>query len=214
MAKTTINRAVAYPLTYLFVQGGYLITEHSAGWSPAHLLPLTALDRAVPFLPWTGWIYATVYPFPLLAAAIVRDDRGIRTLLAAFIAVTTVCFVIFLAYPTVYPRPLLTGGGLAAWPLALIYRIDLPRNCLPSGHVTAAFLTAFSVRRCRPRLGAVLFFWAAVISVSTLTTKQHYFWDVAAGFLLSAAGYEAARLYFAAPELDLSKDAQQETSPV
>jgi membrane-associated phospholipid phosphatase len=163
-AKTTINRAVAYPLTYLFVLGGYILTERMAGWNPAHLLPMTAIDRAVPFMPWTGWIYATVFPFPLLACALVRDDRGVRTILAAFIGV------------------------------------DLPRNCLPSGHVTAAFLTAFSVRQCRPRLGAALVFWAAVISISTLTTKQHYFWDVITGVLLSAAGYAAAHLYFAAPE--------------
>ena len=200
MTKTPINRAVVYPLTYLFVLGGYMLTERCAGWGPAHLLSLTAIDRAVPFMPWTGWIYATVFPFPLLAAALVRDDRGIRTILAAFIGVTTILFAVFLTYPTVYPRPEWAGGGLIAWPLAMIYRIDLPRNCLPSGHVTAAFLTAFSVRQRRPRLGAALVFWAAVISVSTLTTKQHYFWDVVAGVLLSAAGYEAARLYFAAPE--------------
>jgi membrane-associated phospholipid phosphatase len=200
MTKTTINRAIAYPLTYLFVLGGYMITERSAGWNPAHLLPMTAIDRAVPLLPWTGWIYATVFPFPLLAAALVRDDRGVRTLLAAFIGVTTVLFAVFLAYPTVYPRPELAAGGFLAWPLAMIYRIDLPNNCMPSGHVTAAFLTAFSVRQCRPKLGAALIFWAAVISVSTLTTKQHYFWDVIAGVLLSVAGFEAARLYFAEPE--------------
>ena len=200
MTKPTINRAVAYPLTYLFVLGGYILTERCAGLTPAHLLSLTAIDRAVPLMPWTGWIYATVFPFPLLAAALVRDDRGVRTMLAAFIGVTTVLFAVFLAYPTVYPRPELAGGGFIAWPLALIYSIDLPRNCLPSGHVTAAFLTAFAVRQGRPRLGAALIFWAAVISVSTLTTKQHYFWDVIAGVLLSAAGYEAARHYFAAPE--------------
>ena len=200
MTKTPINRAVAYPLTYLFVLGGYILTERCAGLSPAHFLSLTAIDQAVPFMPWTGWIYATVFPFPLLAVAIVRDDRGVRTMLAAFIGVTAVLFAIFLAYPTVYPRPVLADGGLSAWPLALIYHIDLPRNCLPSGHVTAAFLTAFSVRQQRPKLGAALIFWAAVIAVSTLTTKQHYFWDVITGVLLSAAGYEAARFYFAAPE--------------
>ncbi|HEX4047980.1 MAG TPA: phosphatase PAP2 family protein [Elusimicrobiota bacterium] len=199
MTRTPINRAVAYPLTYLFVLGGYILTERCGGWTPAHFLPMTAVDRAVPFMPWTGWIYATVFPFPLLAAALVRDDRGVRAMLAAFLGVTTVLFAVFLAYPTAYPRPELAGGGLSSLPLALIYRIDLPRNCLPSGHVTAAFLTAFAVRQCRPRLGAALIFWAAVISVSTLTTKQHYFWDVIAGVLLSSAGYAAAHLYFAAP---------------
>jgi membrane-associated phospholipid phosphatase len=201
MTKTPIDRAVAYPLAYVYVLGGYLLTEH-VGFRPPHLLPLTTIDRAVPFLPWTGWIYATVFPFPLLAAALVRDDRGVRAMLAAFIGVTTVLFAVFLAYPTVYPRPALAGGGVLALPLELIFRIDLPRNCLPSGHVTAAFLTAFSVRRLRPRLGAALVFWAAVISVSTLTTKQHYFWDVISGVLLSALGHEAARLYFDARRPD------------
>lgn len=198
MSETPINRAVAYPLTYLFVLGGYVVIERIVG-SP-HFLPLTAIDRAVPFLPWTGWIYATVFPFPLLAVALVRDDRGVRTTLAAFLGVTTILFATFLAYPTVYPRPDWSGGGFLGLPLELIYRIDLPRNCLPSGHVTAAFLTAFAVRQCRPRLGTALIVWAVAISVSTLTTKQHYFWDVISGVLLSVAGYAAARYYFAARE--------------
>jgi len=179
------------------VLGGYLIAAH-ADLSPARFLPLTAIDRAVPFMPWTGWIYATVFPFPLLAAVFVRDDRGIRTMLAAFIAAAAVCLAVFLACPTAYPRPELAGGGLIAWPLEMIYRLDLPRNCLPSEHVTTAFLTAFAVRHSRPKLGAACLVWAVLISVSTLTTKQHYFWDVAAGVLLATAAYEAARLYFAA----------------
>jgi membrane-associated phospholipid phosphatase len=209
-AETTVNRAVAYPLTYMFVLGGYMITER-AGFYPGRMLPLTAIDRAVPFMPWTGWIYATVYPFPLLAAALVRDDRGVRALLAAFIGVTSVCFAVFLFYPTIYPRPAWNGSGLIDWPLAFIYSVDLPRNCLPSGHVTAAFLTAFAVRRRRPALGAFLIFWAAVISVSTLTTKQHYLWDVITGVLLSLAGYEAARLYYARSGPDLQRAARLKT---
>lgn len=196
--EAPVNRAVAYPLTYLFVLGGYLLTERVSRGA-AHLLPLTAVDRGVPFLPWTGWIYATVFPFPLLAVGLVREDRAIRTILAAFLAVTTVCFAVFLLYPTIYPRPALAGGGLLSWPLRTIYGIDLPKNCLPSGHVTAAFLTAFAVRQSRPALGPAALFWAVVICVSTLTTKQHYLWDVITGFLLSAAGYEAARSYYAPP---------------
>ena len=200
MAENRINRAVAYPLTYLYVLGGYMITNHAAGWNPSHLLPLTAIDRATPFLPWTGWIYVTVFPFPLLAVRIVREERGIRAILTAFIAAATICFAVFLAYPTVYPRPPFAGAGPLDWPLMLIQRLDLATNCWPSMHVTSAFLTAFYVRQYRPRLGAFLVFWAAFISASTLTTKQHYFWDVAAGTALALAAYTGLRLYFESPE--------------
>ncbi len=36
--------AVAYPLTYLFVLGGYILTER-AGAGPTHALPMTAVDK-------------------------------------------------------------------------------------------------------------------------------------------------------------------------
>lgn len=193
MTPTRINRAAAYPLVYAYVLGGYMITNHTGSWNPAHLLPLTAIDRATPFLPWTGWIYVTVFPFPLLAIRFVREERDIRSLLAAFVAVATLCFGVFMCYPTVYPRPPLDGAGPPAWPLMMVRFLDHATNCWPSMHVTSAFLTAFYVRRSRPELGAFLIFWAAAISVSTLTTKQHYFWDVAAGTALAAAAYAALR---------------------
>ena len=189
MAAKPLNRAVAYPLTYLFVFGGYMLTNHLSGLQAPHLLPLSAVDRAVPFLPWTGWIYVTVFPFPLFALAAVRAEEGVRALLASFVALAAFCFACFLLYPTVYPRPPMSAAGPAAWPLLIVRALDRATNCCPSMHVISAFLTAFFVRRYRPALGAGLVAWASLISLSTLTTKQHYAWDVAAGLALSAAAY-------------------------
>jgi membrane-associated phospholipid phosphatase len=40
----------------------------------------------------------------------------------------------------------------------------------------------------RPRLGAVALVMATMLALSTLTTKQHFIADVAAGYLLAFAG--------------------------
>ena len=192
MAEKEINRAVAYPLAYLFVFGGYMFINHVGGWNTPHELPLTVVDRGLPFLPWTGWIYVTVFPFPLIAVWGVREERGVRAMIAAFVGLAALCFAAFLAYPTIYPRPPMDASGPLAWPMIIVRALDNATNCCPSMHVTAAFMSALFVRRYRPVLGNALVVWAALISLSTMTTKQHYFVDVASGTALAFLAYAAS----------------------
>jgi len=155
----------------------------------AHLLPLTAVDRGAPFWPWTGWIYACVFFMPLLPCFIARTDDDVRRLCFSFAGMTTVCSAVFFLYPTAYPRPEMQAAGLAGWPLAVVRALDTARNCLPSQHVAAAFLSAFHIRRHRRGLAGAALALAVAISASTLTTKQHYLWDVLAGFLTAVLAY-------------------------
>jgi membrane-associated phospholipid phosphatase len=155
-----------------------------------HFLPLTWIDFAFPFMPWTGWIYATVYVMPLLPTIFVSERNEILGMLWAFIIGATVCFTVFLIYPTTFPRPVLEHTGLATLPLYLFHQVDTPQNCLPSGHVTFSFLSAFFMYRVNPKWGAYLILWAVLIAISTLTTKQHYLWDVVTGYLLARVSYK------------------------
>jgi membrane-associated phospholipid phosphatase len=195
MADNQINRLTAYTLTYIYAIGGYLITNHF-NWRPIHYLPLTPFDLQTPFLDWSGWIYISVYFVPMLAGVLVTKDRDIRAMLYCFNGVSTFCFIFFLLYPTIYPRPLYNlNWGLTTFPLYVVYSADKATNCWPSLHVVYAFLSAFFVRLYKPKLGNFLILWAVIISISTLTTKQHYMWDVVAGYILARLSFKAAYLF-------------------
>jgi len=158
----------------------------------AHALPLSAVDKATPFLPWTGWIYSIVFILPIFACLAARTDEDVRWLVLSFTGLTTFDALVFFAFPTVYPRPVMAAAGLAALPLTIVHLLDTAKNCFPSQHVSTAVLTALHVRRLAPARGPVFLLLAAAIAASTLTTKQHYFWDVIAGALAGGAAYRLA----------------------
>ena len=91
----------------------------------------------------------------------------------------------WLVYPVEYHlRPNLVVP--TSWFMRLVdgfYKFDNPPlNCFPSLHVTGAFLSYFVVKKFKPSLENFLFVLAILISISTLTFKQHYILDVFAGF--------------------------------
>ena len=79
--------------------------------------------------------------------------------------------------------------------MALVQQIDRPGNVFPSLHVAQTSTLAFILYRDRPRLGAFTIFIAALLALSTLTTKQHFIADVISGYALAfaARAYRAAR---------------------
>jgi membrane-associated phospholipid phosphatase len=171
-------------LTFVWVEGLYALTN----WRtimPDHQLPLSAVDRLTPLLPWTAWIYVSVYFLPILTCALAPRDEEVAPMAVAFAAMDTLCTVMFVLYPVAYPRLGAHGWSM----LALVQRLDTPRNCFPSQHVANAVLCALMLRRFDRRAGTWALAWAGVISLSTLTTKQHYAWDVLAGALIAVAAY-------------------------
>jgi membrane-associated phospholipid phosphatase len=156
---------------------------------PPRLLELSAIDLATPLLPWTIWIYLLAYPLPLVAFLANQRTRDVTRLFRAYLFLLVAASLIHWLLPTVFPRelyPVPPGVGvLTVLAFELLRSIDAPASCLPSLHVaTAVLCAALAYERQAPSrlLFALL---AVVISVSTLTTKQHYAVDVAAGALLS-----------------------------
>ncbi|MGQ0612898.1 MAG: hypothetical protein ACT4PV_04040 [Planctomycetaceae bacterium] len=110
-------------------------------------LPLTALDEAIPFLPWTFWIYISesflflsVY---FLAGDLANLNRFLYSIVAAYLLGATA----FLFWPTVYPRqefPLgAETGALTRWAFSTFRAMDSPASCFPSLHVATCYLAAF-----------------------------------------------------------------------
>lgn len=171
----------------------YMLPNRMAG-SDAVTLPLTAVDNLVPFWPWTGWIYAAVYLF-LLVTFVGMKDLGVASrFLYACLFAQLVAAVVFVAYPTVYPRELfpLPHGALGsdAALVAFWRQLDAPANCFPSLHVSTVVL-CLAVYGSEPlrRFRYVAAAAALLLVASTLTFKQHYAVDLVGGAALGLVSY-------------------------
>jgi len=184
------NRWIFFVLTYLYVITLYLLTNRLT-LNSAHFLRLSIVDVRTPFLPWTGWIYISVYIFPLSVGLMCNRDADVKPMVLSFIALSTICTACYIFFPTTFPRPPLTDGG-QDWAIKLVRLLDTPANCMPSQHVALGFLSAFFVQRYNRKLGNWALILGVLISISTLTTKQHYLWDVVAGYFLSRIIYSVA----------------------
>ncbi len=187
-ALSNKGRWVYYVIGYIYIAITYMVTNRQT-WQIPHQLRMTIIDNSIPFLPWTGWIYATIYVLPLIATVFIRKVDEIKVLLFVFICTATICSLVFAFYPTIYPRPKMISQGFWSLPLEVIRGADFPGNCWPSEHVAFSFLSAFIMYRSSSKWGNFLIFWSVLIGISTLTTKQHYVWDVVAGYALARVVY-------------------------
>ncbi len=141
------------------------------------------LDAAIPLVPWTLPIYASLYLVALLAPLIVDRQTFVRGL-HALVLVTLFSFAGFIAFPSAYPRPDVTELD-SIWRPAFqwYYAHDPPTNTLPSLHVATAAVIGWMLRAVQGRW--IWATWCTLIALSTLTTKQHFVADVIGGLLVA-----------------------------
>ena len=153
--------------------------------------PALGLDRAFPVEPAWSVVYLSLFLAALLPVFVVHQQALVRRVVLAYLAVWLGAYVVFLAYPTICPRPsdAVIGGDFSAWLLRAIYSSDIRYNCLPSLHVGQATLAALVCFHVHRGVGAVAGVWACLLAMSTLYTKQHYVLDVIAGALLAYVAY-------------------------
>ena len=154
----------------------------------------SALDLAIPFLPWTVSIYVGTFLYWLLATvAILRGgkDNAFRFLCAHMVSLLA-ALLFFLLLPTTNTRPILQGHGLWEWGMGLVYALDSPDNLFPSLHCELSWLCCRclgqtqEVSKFRKRAALV---FTLLVFVSTLTTKQHILMDVVGGWLIGELAY-------------------------
>jgi len=149
----------------------------------------TRLDDAIPFLPATAWLYLPFYAaiFAIALAGFQTRAYFNRALLG-FAIILTVGLFCHRFITAVYPRPVLyppypdVSYAFMAW----VQQIDPPGNVFPSLHVAHTSALALILHRENRRLGRVALVMAALLALSTLTTKQHFVADVISGLLLAA----------------------------
>lgn len=159
----------------------YTPINHFSLFSP-HKLPFLFGENLIPFIGWTSYIYLSLFIYVPLAIYLIPKERHNRTILALSIMCVT-HFIIFIFFPTIYPRASINTGFIM---FELLKIVDAPTNCFPSLHVAISMFLALALLRTRgDKLSVIIFFWAIIISLSTLTTKQHYVWDVLGSLVTS-----------------------------
>jgi hypothetical protein len=166
--------------------GVYLYLNHRPP-RPSRTLPLTALDRAIPFWPSTIWLYLILLGSDFVLPLFVRDWRLLLRLAAAYGLAITAAMLTFTFLPTHYPRPPLPDTDpLSRGAYHLLVELDTPECCFPSGHVLIPAIGCYAVWRDRRRHGVWLAGGFGLLTLSILTTKQHYVWDLLGGLALAA----------------------------
>jgi membrane-associated phospholipid phosphatase len=181
LVLAALGATVMHGIMYMFAN------HYPAG--TVQRLQLSPLDNAVPFVPWTVFIYLSDYFLLFVAFQFCRSRASAERFLITLFSVIFTATVVHWAYPVGFPRELFPlPDGLAPAPkraMELLRIFDAETSCLPSLHVGAAMLAPLLIQREAPRAYPWLMAWAILISLSTMTTKQHYFLDVVAGAALA-----------------------------
>ena len=180
--------------------------------------PESTWDSAIPALPWTVYIYLTLYfYFPIPAFIADRSPRGCRELAIlgqGMLLLFALSFSVFMLFPAeVTVRTQMEALMPSMTPLlesifSVMYDIDRVWNSWPSLHVSESLLIVLFVQRWleiraeefpRRKLWMSAFWIAWVLlSLSIITTKQHFIWDMVTGGLLGWALWK----FYILPRLD------------
>lgn len=179
-------------MAFIFASLIYFTSNHFLLFTP-HYLTLTIVDKAIPFIPATIWIYLTEYFLFISVYLLCKNLANLNKYLYSFMAMQIVSVTIFVFWPTAYPRadfPLPADSHNLTVQLFNCFRLlDHPTSCLPSLHVSSCYLSAFIFLEEQKEKFWFFFLWATTIGISTLTTKQHYIIDVLTGLVMAYLFY-------------------------
>jgi membrane-associated phospholipid phosphatase len=168
----------------LFFVIGYGFTNHFPVFTPRHL-PITAVDDFFGFHPWTVWIYMSDYFLIFLPIILIQNMVVMKRFAKGFLVNFLIHFPIFFFFPTTIHRSPVDTSTITGMIFHWLRLVDSPVNCFPSQHVSLCFVVAMAFWGYRNRWSACFFVWSALISISTMTTKQHYAWDVLGGLMVA-----------------------------
>lgn len=168
--------------TYFLIQS-YVSNEYSF---------MTPVDKAIPFMPEFVWIYQSLLPvIAVTMVLLVKSKRLFFNTFWACLATTFIIHMVWISFPSFYPRPELISEGLSEVLVQFSYDIDNSSNTFPSGHVAFAWIMFLGVRRSQKAkevqgLARLYLLWAIGVSLSTLAIKMHYVVDVAGGIAVAS----------------------------
>jgi hypothetical protein len=155
------------------------------------LMPITAIDRWIPFEPLALFPYVSLWLYVGIAPGHTASYRELFVYGLWSFALCATGLWLFYLWPTAVPAP--PPETAEAFGFALMQGVDASGNACPSMHVATAIFGAicldnllWRIRAPRSiRLGNLA--WFCAIVWSTLATRQHVLLDAVAGALLGVA---------------------------
>jgi membrane-associated phospholipid phosphatase len=185
----------------LFFLAYFWLLHHPA--RPPLIMPLTAVDGWIGFLPAALPLYLSLWVYVSLAPGLIGDRRELAGYAVAALALGVAGLAFFQLWPTAVP--LFEATWAADSSFAFLKNIDASGNACPSLHVAFAVFTAFVLARQLRQLRAgrpvrwLNWLWCGGIVYATMATRQHVFLDVIAGILLGAAFAGALQRWWREP---------------
>ena len=155
---------------------------------PVTIMPLTGIDRLVPFWPATLPLYLSLWFYVSLAPALILDRRELISFGLAAVALSAVGLGIFFFWPTAVPVPDVEWARYPAF--TFLKAADTAGNACPSLHVAFAVFSACWFERLLRQMNAggavraLNWLWCVGILYSTVAVRQHVVLDVFAGVVL------------------------------
>ena len=172
--------------TWVFFIGYFSLLREPAS-APA-MMPLTALDRWIPFQPWMLVPYFSLWFYVGLAPGLLL--RFVDLVSYAFWA-ALLCLAglgLFYFFPTAIPSLPIDPQGFPGF--AVLQGVDAAGNACPSMHVAFAILSAIWIdvllaeSRAPVALRAINALWFLAIAWSTIAIRQHVVLDAVGGAAL------------------------------
>ena len=176
-----------YLIVYFAIQSCVTVSNYSL---------LTDFDKLIPFNSHFVWIYHTFLPVIITTLIfMIKKKELFFSAIVALSMATIILSIFYIFFPSFYPREdFIDNSTLSGFLLELTRKIDGAQNTFPSSHVTFSWLMVFFIglTACAKKNKWIYigyFIWASLVSISTLTIKQHYIIDVFSGIALAYLCY-------------------------
>ena len=153
------------------------------------------LDDKIPFIKEFIYIYMIWYPFLIFNYYIIyktNKEKYIKLVLATITSLIML-YIFFILYPSKVIRPDINSyNDLTTFILYIVYKVDSPTNCFPSGHCLLCFTLIYSLldnQTISNKLKIPALIINILIIMSTLFVKQHVILDVISAFVLATINY-------------------------
>ncbi len=186
------EKAVAAIIFWVMAAATYFVIPRVMFFQPS-AMPFVSLDHAVPFLSWTILVYMSLYAQVTVMFFVIKNRVVLNHLFWAYLISGVLLGGFYLLIPTThnYPLPVSHCNNCLDSMVLWLRRTDVAANQFPSGHALFSLLgPCFLLAAGRYKKGILFLLWGALITISTLTVKQHNVVDVVAGaFFAIAFGY-------------------------
>jgi membrane-associated phospholipid phosphatase len=140
----------------------------------------TFIDNYFLLIPFFVVVYMSAFALMFLTPLFLKNRKAY---VFAFLTLMTTTVIFFISFPGTMSRPEILHKDFFSSILAWLYFVDAPHNLFPSSHVSLTMLNALILDN------KWIYLWAALIILSTLFIKQHYFLDVIGGIIVAGIAY-------------------------